>query len=439
MQLTTQLAILQQSEYNWDRFLKWYKSHRQAEIEIEPEKWTPKLKLIQKIVTVLFFLPIGWRFKIALLMTQPGEKALRLATYQKAQQKISELRKKGLVVVAIAGSYGKTSTKHILYHTINPQVVSLMTPKNINTKLGISQVILNDLKPDHQVFFCELGEFNPGDLKALTEFIQPDWAVLTPIGHQHLELLGSFEKVVAEFQDFANFFALTPEHLLVAEHNRALLKNQNLTYYGSEPSSEWRTAEVKVSRAGTEYQVIAPGQTTPLTVFTPLFGEHQALNTLPTFWLAQKLKLPLPQITQTLAALPYIDRRHQPIFSENNILILDNSYNTNPDSVKESLKLLNQLQAGNRLLITAGFVEQGAEAERAHQVFGQLLASKVDYLGLFNAKFAANVLKGFTEAGGQADHVVQGTSQIDVVQKLQPFMISGSVVVFEGGYQEIHN
>lgn len=442
MKLITQLAILQQSEYNLERFWRWHQNHLQQNLLIEPETWTLKLKIIRTIVKCLFFLPLFWRFKVALTLTQPGEHIIREITYRRAEQKLKKLRQNGLVVVAIAGSYGKTSTKHILAHTLTPSVSTLMTPKSINTMLGISHVILDELQPKNKVFICELGEFNPGDLHQLTAFLKPDFAILTPIGHQHLELLGSFEKVVAEFTDFAKYFADAPHQLLMAHSNQTWLQNPNITTYGTDKNSNFQIHSAHVSRAGTEYQVIAHTQLSSavtLKVFTPLFGEHQALNSLPTFWLAEKLQIPAQKIVQALANMPYIDRRHSPTFAAQNILILDNSYNTNPDSVTESIKLLNQLEPTNRLMITTGFVEQADEAEKNHEHFGFQLASSVDYLGLWNAKYASAITKGFLAGGGSENRIIVGQSQAELVQKMQGFLIPGSVLVFEGGYQELYS
>lgn len=435
MKLHTLLAILQQSEYNLDRFQVWVTQHPQAP-DIEPEQWTPKLRLIRQVVQGLFFLPFIWRFRLALLLTQPGEHALRRVTYARARQKIQMLRRQGLVVVAIAGSYGKTSTKHILQHALNPQLPSLTTPRSINTMLGISHIILRELTPQHKVFICELGEFNPGDLAELTRFLQPDWAILTPIGHQHLELLGSFDHVVDEFKKFVSVFEGTLDRVITATGNQTWLKLP-LTTYG-QPPAEWQIQNAQVSRAGTEFEVWSHALPQPVPVFIPLFGEHQATNTLPAFWLATKLGLSATQIAHNLSTLEYVERRHQPIFAEHNVLILDNSYNTNPDSIRESLKLLNQLNQGQRIIITAGFVEQGNEAETAHQQLGQLLAKTVDYVGIFNAKYVDHIKKGFIEAGGQPERVIVGRNQEELVQKMQPFITPGSVILFEGGYQEIH-
>lgn len=438
MKLDTLLAVLQQSEYDWPRFETWYQAHHDQNLEIPPEAWTLKLRVIKTLTYIFFFLPQLLRLQLAWQLTRPAEFFTRQWTYNQASSKLNQLRKQGLVVVAIAGSYAKTSTKHIMSHALDPQMPAYATPRSINTMLGISQVILSDLKPEHKLFIAEIGEYKPGQVSELMQFLTPDWGVLTPIGHQHLELLGSFENVVAEFKAFASFFSHEKKapQLLVSDRNLEYL--EATTTYGDTSQATYQIKNPLVTQAGTEFQALLPKTSEPQKVFMPLFGAHQAVNTLPSFWLADNLGIDRSLIVTQLANIPYITRRHEPHFAENQVLILDNSYNTNPDSIQDSLKLVNQLAKGNRIVITTGFVEQGEAAVPAHIKLGKELAKEVDYVGLFSAKYADQITQGFLEAGGKADQIITGENQADVVQKLQPMITPGSVLVFEGGYQEIH-
>lgn len=437
MTTDTLLAVLQQSEYDWPRFYAWYQQHAHETLAIIPDRWTLKLRLIKWLAQILFWLPQLPRIQVALWLTQPAETVTRRWMYLRAQQKLATLRKNGLHVVSVAGSYAKTSTKHLLSHTLNSQAATYATPRSINTMLGISQVILKDLQPHHQVFIAEIGEYKPGQVTELMNFLTPDWGILTPIGRQHLELLGSFENVVREFQAFADFFSREKKqsHLLISERNTDYIKGKFT--YGDTNEATYFISSPLVSYAGTEFVAHLP-QEQSLQVFMPLFGIHQAINSLPCFWLASQLAIPTAQIVGKLASVPYLTRRHEPHFGENQVLILDNSYNTNPDSIQDSLQLLNQLAKGNRIVVTTGFVEQGDEAKVTHYELGTLLAKQADYIGLFASKYESEIIEGFLAGGGRRDQIMTGQNQADVVQKLQSVITPGSVIIFEGGYQEIH-
>ncbi len=439
MTLTTLLTILQQGEYDTQRMAKWYHQHASEDLQLLPSVWTPKLRLIHFLARIFFFLPLVPRLTLATKLTTPGEYLLRQKAYNQAQSQLNSAKKAGLQVVAIAGSYGKTSTKNILGYTLNlPDHQVLMTPKSVNTLLGISQIIDQELKPEHKLFIVELGEYHPQDIPQLLQFIQPHWGILTPIGVQHLEILGGFDHILATLKKFVEYFQAHPEHLLVAAKNRAYYPELSLQSYGTAPEDQLQLTQVQVSRAGTEYAIEDHSQQTSFSAFTPLLGAHQALNSLPALWLAQQLGLSPESVIKKLRTMPFINRRHEPTFADHNVLILDNSYNTNVDSIKDSLLLLNQLQPSRRIIITLGFTELGDQAEKLHFELGQQLASTVDYVGLIQAPWTDAIKRGFITAGGQADHVVVGESQEAAFDQLKSAIIPNSVILFEGGYQEVY-
>lgn len=439
MTKATILAILQQSEYDVARLEKWLTAHQgPAELnEVAPADWTTKLKLINFITFIFFFLPGLWSIRLALGLIAPFEWVVRQYYYTAAAWKLWYYKLRGLKVVAIAGSYGKTSTKTILFSTYSTLTPTLMTPKSINTLLGIAQIILHDLKPEHKIFLVEFGEYHLHDIPELTKFVKPHFGILTPIGRQHLELLGSFDNVLATFRHFIKYFAKKPDQLIVAADNAAFFP-EKLNFYGTAPQSIFRAINIKVSRAGTEFECLDHSQNATLQVFSPLFGEHQAVNALPAFWLAPKLKVSQVEVVKKLRTIPYIPRRHEPTFAQNNVLILDNSYNTNADAVKESLKLLNQLNPARRLMVTLGFTELGEETEKIHYEFGQQIADQVDYVGLIEAPWTQAIIEGFTQAGGERTHIVVGSSQEEAFAQIQQYIIPNSIVLFEGGYREVY-
>ncbi|HYD35361.1 MAG TPA: Mur ligase family protein [Vitreimonas sp.] len=438
MNKTTLLAILQQSEYDLPRWKKWAQEHATDTQEVAIEKWTAKLKLINLISSGLFFLPSVTSISLAVSIITPLENMVRWSIYTRASWKLWWYKLRGLKVVAIAGSYAKTSTKNILFHAFSQDNKALTTPNSINTMLGIAQVIREDLKAHHKVFIVEFGEYHPEDIPNLTQFVKPHFGILTPIGRQHLEVIGSFEKLIETFHSFVSYFKKDFSRLIVAEQNQRYFSDLPLSYYGSQPATELRVFNAKVTRAGTEFEVLDKKTNHTYQSFTPLFGEHQAVNCLTAFWLAPRLQQETIAISKRLRTTPYITRRHEPTFAENNVLVLDNSYNTNPDSVQESLKLLNQLEPSRRLLVTLGFTELGEASDAIHFAFGQSLAKQVDYVGLIKAPWTQKIIDGFTLAGGKADHIKVGNSQEEAFAAIQEFVIAGSVVLFEGGYREVY-
>lgn len=432
----TLLTILQQAEYEWPRLLEWEHRHRsETSLTLHPRIWTLKLKLINALSSLFIGLPVLTQIHLALLVLMPFDWLARSLLVGRALLKLRWLQRRGLIVVAIAGSYAKTSTKHILYHTLKQQRICHLTANSVNTPLGIADEIWRHLNGRTQIFIVELGEYYPGDIKRLCQFIRPAWGILTPIGHQHLDRMHSMETVAQTVGELVGYFKARPTHVLSAASNQDYLSLKGPTY-GTQKTASYRVSSCHVTRAGTEFQVHTPKA--EYRAFTPLYGEHQAVNSLSSFWLAHQLNLEPVAIVKQLATIPFIPRRHEPTFAQANVLILDNSYNTNPDSVKESLKLLQQLEPTKRLVVTLGFSELGSESATANHTLGEQLAKNADAVGIINSPWAPDIQAGWEEAGGDPKRCVIAPTMDAALAAVQAWVESGSVILLEGGYQEIY-
>lgn len=431
---TTLLAIWQQSEYDWRQFSAWYSLHQYDDLVIEPERWTIKLRLLQLLIGALPFLPRLVRFSVALALIAPFEQVVRWVVASVAAGKLWWLRRRGLIVVAIAGSYAKTSTKHILEHTLAADRNVLITPHSINTLMGVSGVIIRSLHAQHQVFIVEFGEYHPQDIPRLTSWIRPDYGILTPIGRQHLEIIGGFDELIKTFSSFVTFFH-NAKNILIAEENREHFSQQKYSSYGKTTASTYRTSSAQVTRRGTQYAVYVPEK---FEAFIPLFGEHQAINTLPALWLAQQLGVENERVVERLSTLPFIPRRHEPTFAANGMLILDNSYNTNPDSVQSSLQLIEELKPQRALIVTMGFTELGDEAKAIHRSYGKQLAKTMDVVGLIETRHTPEIIDGFVGAGGKREQIVIGKTMDEAIQLLSAWMGPDAILLLEGGYRELY-
>ncbi len=103
------------------------------------------------------------------------------------------------MVIGITGSYGKTSTKEILYTILAEKFGEnkvLKTKEHQNSEVGVSQCILNDLKPEHKIFVCEMASYNRGGIKLLCDIAKPKIGILTGINEQHMSTQGSQENII---------------------------------------------------------------------------------------------------------------------------------------------------------------------------------------------------------------------------------------------------
>ncbi|MBU2578853.1 hypothetical protein KKA09_01930, partial [Patescibacteria group bacterium] len=114
---------------------------------------------------------------------------------KKAKRKREQF--KNLLVIGIAGSYGKTSTKEFLATILSEKFNVLKTEKHINAEIGIAQTILNNLNESHQIFICEIGAYEKGKIKEVCEIIKPKIGIVTGVNEQHLSTFGSMKNLLS--------------------------------------------------------------------------------------------------------------------------------------------------------------------------------------------------------------------------------------------------
>lgn len=116
---------------------------------------------------------------IVALITTPIEKNINNGFCRKASKKLKENSE--LKVVGITGSFGKTSTKHVINSILSQKYNCLMTPASYNTTMGVVRTINEELKPIHNAFICEMGAKYIGDIKEICNIVHPDFAVITAV------------------------------------------------------------------------------------------------------------------------------------------------------------------------------------------------------------------------------------------------------------------
>lgn len=403
----TQLAILQQCEYEWDRYERWQEAQKNLQ-DIEPKEWTLKLQLLSMLTVVV---PL----RLALSLLEIPKMTVISFWIVAATIKLRLLQWRGLTCVAIAGSYGKTSTKYIATHVLQGTVRVVMTPTNINTPIGIARFILHTLDMHTQVCIFELGEYYPGDIADLVRFLRPNFRILTPVGYAHLERFGTQEILQKSLQE-----------LLTTDS-----RNAHMFVFGKDYGNE-SIAKVSVTRSGTEYE--AEGE----TYFIPLFGAHNAINTLPALWLAKKWNMKVASVRAQLSTLPYIPHRLEPTLLENGTLLLDNGYNANPASSIESLAVVHALDGDLKVVCTPGFVELGETQEAECYKLGERIAQVATHAIIIDSINTKALLSGLQKGGMKQDHIWVEKDEITAMRRHSAEFTSRTIVLFENSVPSLY-
>ncbi len=139
-------------------------------------------------------------FLISALLAQPIEKAIRKHYRRQAEQKLAA---SACVKIGITGSYGKTSVKNIVNQCLATSYSCTATPLSYNNEMGITKTIREQLRLSDEMFICEMGADHVHEIEDLCEFVQPDYGIITAVGHQHLSTFKSIDHILHEMLQLA--------------------------------------------------------------------------------------------------------------------------------------------------------------------------------------------------------------------------------------------
>ncbi len=307
-------------------------------------------------------------------------------------------------VIAITGSVGKTTTKQIIHAVLAAKHKGSASPKSFNNNIGVPLTILA-ADPGDAYLVVEVGTNAPGEIASLAAIVQPDVAVITTIGNAHLEGLGGIDGVLREKTSLLNFVAPGGLAVLNADAHGLTGYRQvvaNTVTYGAGEQWDLRLTDYHADGVTATFQV-----NNHFTYKIPLLGRHNALNALAAIAIARYMHLSDEQIAQGLAsaAAPHMRlnlRKLGP--TDKPLVLIDDSYNANPDSMASSLAVLADYPVaadGRRIAILGDMLELGERSPELHRGLGELItAMPIDeavFIGKLSQFAAAALAKNWPQ------------------------------------------
>ncbi|MGH7869293.1 MAG: Mur ligase family protein, partial [Candidatus Dormibacteraceae bacterium] len=316
--------------------------------------------------------------------------------------------------IAVAGSYGKTSTKHILAALLNPQLTVLATPKSYNTLMGVTRTINDQLRREHRIFMAEMDAYGPGEIAGICQVCPPQISIVTAVGPEHLERFGSLQAIEDALFEVIEALPTDGVSIIYAgdETSRGLAKRaaglrRTITYAFDD---QWPRADVLISELHLNGQGSSFVWRNRLTgaqqaLTCRLLGRHNALNVAAALAAVECLGLPLEPSFGAVANLEPTEHRLQPMPGGAGVTVIDDSYNANQVGVHNALEVLNEMDSSPRILVTPGLVELGPQQAEENRRFGQHAAKVCDYVIVVGAWNQPDLAAGLHE-GGMAEERV---------------------------------
>jgi UDP-N-acetylmuramoyl-tripeptide--D-alanyl-D-alanine ligase len=389
---------------------------------------------VASVLAIVAALAVPFFVDLACLATAPIERRLSDRFVDAAS---GRLRRVAPTVVAITGSYGKTSTKRHLAHLLGGSRQVVASPASFNNRAGLARAVNEHLSEGTEVFIAEMGTYGPGEITELCHWCRPDVSVITAIGPVHLERFGSEDRVLrakAEILEQAPVVVLAvddPRLSALADDAEASGKRV-VRCSATDPSADvcalrLPDGAVSVFVGGTPVleEVRVPPGVQPLNLACAI-GAAVALGTEPAALAAR------------LADLPAVDHRLLAARSASGATVLDDTYNSNPAGVAAALAVLSATAGGNGtgarrrlVVVTPGMVELGARQYAENRSFAAAVASVADDLVIVGRTNRRALRDGAASAAGARLAVRTVAERQEAVEWVRGHLGEGDAVLYE--------
>ena len=396
----------------------------------------------------VILLVFGWVFSAILIpfiifvgswITSPIENSIQEGFKKQARNKLASMPH--LKVIAITGSYGKTSTKFMLRDLLKERFSVCSTPGSYNTPMGICKVINNDLQSHHQILILEMGARYEGNIQELCDIAKPDIAIITNVGVAHLETFGSQDVIAKEKGVLVENLPKNGVAILNADDERVQKMGENRNdierILVGLTNGEIRSGNISYNTEGSNFDIEFGDEL--LSFQTKLLGVHNVQNMLLAIGAGYQLGIRPKTMSIGAKNIEPIEHRLE-LKRAGEFFIIDDAFNSNPIGAKNAVEILGSFNSGRRIIITPGMVELGdIEYEENHK-FGQAIGkANLDKIILVGEERAEPIFKGISLVDDQEKKVTIVNTLFEANDLLRDYVQSGDVVLYENDLPDVYN
>jgi len=378
---------------------------------------------------------------LGMLLLQPDEHRRQAKFLAEAK---ANLKRINPYVIAITGSFGKTSTKAILGKLLEFSLgPTFWPPKSINTPMGVTRELRENLKSGHKYAVVEMGAYQRGSISRLCELTPPSAAIVTAVGIMHLERFGSPENV---YQAKSELPAHVPAcGVLVCNGDNpgsrrmaSEFKKHETYLYGLEKELGHLDSfidRVDISPEGTRFNIHWKGTSFPCQ--TKMHGRPALSNILAAFTMAAALGAEPANLVAAIASLEPFDNRLE-VTRVGPGLQINDAYNSNPDGFLSALEVLKELPGEKRILVTPGMIELGElQSEENERVARQAaeICDSVIVVGEINREA---IRRGLNAGGLHASKQFYAANRSEAFQTLAEIRKASDIVLLENDLPDLY-
>lgn len=364
------------------------------------------------------------------IVTLPIEKAFTSWYINDAKRILREHSR--LTVIGITGSFGKTTTKFILERILSEHFNTVCTPQSFNTPMGVVRTVRGSLKPQTQMFICEMGAKNIGDIKEICDIVHPQYGIITSVGEQHLDTFKSVDNVFRTKFELADAVSSNGGITFVNAESKAISQKitadrNDIIRFGF--GTENRAENIRMGPSGSSFDLVLGSTVIPVT--TKLLGAHSISDILAAAALAFRLGVTPDEIRCAVSALKPTEHRLELKSFNKGSLLIDDAYNSNPVGCLEAVRVLGSFEGMQKVIITPGLIELGNREYECNYALGLEAAKVCDIIILVGKNRSKPLREAVLSTEFDAEKLFAVSSFKEAMEVYSRFISKDSVVLLE--------
>ncbi len=341
--------------------------------------------------------------------------------------------KLGLTLIGITGSNGKTTVKELTASILSQRYRVTRSLGNFNNQIGVPLSILQ-FSPQDQIGILEIGMNQLGEIKILSEIVQPQIGIITNVHRAHIGFLGSLEEIARAKAEMIPFLNRDSENILILNQDdpwtcyfqkRAICR---VFTFGVNSDADFKGLKVKMKGEKTEFDFVFPGGES-ITFCLPFPGFFNVYNTMAAAAVGYLLGISPVKIKESVESFSLPPLRSR-VEKWKDLTFFIDCYNANPESTRSALLTLKNLKGERKIAVLGDMLELGEFSQELHEEIGKIAASlRID--ALFTCgKFSFHTLKGANKAGLKECFYFENKE--DLAKTLAGYLKSGDCVLIKG-------
>ncbi len=384
-------------------------------------------------LAIIIAYPLVWPYLIVLLLTIAKVFFINPRDIKLATVVDDAFRNYSGEVVAVMGSYGKTSMKEILLTVLKEGKTVRATPDNKNVVSSQAKFV-KTLTGKEDIVLVEYGEGKPGDITKFAKITYPKFAVITGLAPVHQDYYKDLNQQAEDLLSISKF--VSSDNIFInndSELTKKYMNNIEARSFNQKKVLDWKISDVKISIHGIKFIMSKPGR--KLSLEAKIIGRHQVTFVAFAVAFADLLGLSDEQIVKGVANIHAYEHRMQP-YQLAEAFIIDDTYNGNIEGIQAGLALLKELDFKRKIYVTPGLVDQGRDSAKIHFRIGEMIAdTNPDIVVLMKNSVTKYIVNGLESKKFNKELRIEG-NPLEFYLNLKLFVAKGDLVLMQNDWPD---